>query len=132
MKLGAVREVAGADALRCGEFPEFGEFVGVRLLVDAVNGWLLPGLEFAGDELIGEEHEFIDELVGNVVLHPLESHGAAGFVEPDLDFRKLEIERSCGEAFFRRSDESSQAVWTRSESRSPFFGGFSRMANACL
>ena len=38
--------------------------------------------------------------MGNVVLHALESHGAAGFVQPDLDFRKFQIEGSGGEAFF--------------------------------
>ena len=100
MKLGTVREVAGTNALRGGEFPELGELVGVGLLVDAVNGWLLALLEFAGDEFVGEEHEFLDELVGNVVLHPLEPHGASGFVQPDFDFRKLQIEGSCGKAFF--------------------------------
>ena len=38
--------------------------------------------------------------MGNVVLHPLEPHGASGFVQPDFDFRKLQIEGSCGKAFF--------------------------------
>ena len=93
-------EVAGADALRGGEFPELGQLLGIRLLVDSVNGGLLAVLELAGDEFVGEEHEFLDELVGNVVLHPLEPHGAAGFVEPDFDFRKFQIEGSGGEAFF--------------------------------
>jgi len=99
LKLGTVGEVACSDALRGGKLAELGEFVRVGFLMDTVNGGLLPVLELAGDEFVGEEHEFLDELVGDVVLHALEAHGAAGFVEPNLDLGKLEIERSCGEAF---------------------------------
>lgn len=75
LEFGTVGEVSGADSLGGGEFAELGEFLGVRLFMNAVDGGLLPVLEFAGHKFIRKEHEFLDELMGNIVFHALEPHG---------------------------------------------------------
>ena len=61
--------------------------------MDSINGWLLLVFQFAGDEFVGEKHEFLDELVRNVVLHLLQPDRLTEFVETHLKLGKLEIER---------------------------------------
>ena len=68
MKFAALGEVAGADPLRGSEIAELQELLVVRFFVDTVERGLLAVLEFAGHQLVGEQHEFLDELVRDVVL----------------------------------------------------------------
>ena len=92
MKFAALGEVAGADSLRGSEITKFEELLVVRLFVDAVERGLFAVLEFAGHQLVGEQHEFLDELVRDVVLDFFQANGAAVFIQPNFDFRKIQLE----------------------------------------
>ena len=88
----AMTEVTRLHAVGGGEFPIVVELLGLRLLVDAVDVWLFAVLEMARDQLVGEKHQLLDELVGDVVLDQFELHGVTLLVEPDLNLGHLEIE----------------------------------------
>ena len=98
LQFAALREVAGAEAVGRGDFAEVGEPVGIGIFVDAIDGGRVAVLEFPGHDFIRREHAFLDELVGNVVLHLLQPRGAALVIEPHFHLGKIEIERAGGEA----------------------------------
>jgi len=77
----ALRSFVGA-----GLFLEVEEAVGVGVFVDAVEGGFVALVEDAGDGFVGDEHEFLDELVGFVVDFFFDASGGAVFVEDDGDF----------------------------------------------
>ena len=94
LDLDAIRQVAGLQAVAEGEFAEFLEPFGIGVGVDTVDRWEEPVLDLAGDDFVRREHEFLDELVGDIVLDLLEPDGMALVIQPDLDLRKIEIERA--------------------------------------
>ena len=66
--------------------------------MDAVKAGPPASLQFERDDLVGQEHEFLDELVRDVVLGLLEMGRDAELVDAHLDLGKIEIERALGEA----------------------------------
>ena len=68
--------------------------------MDPVDVGLALPLEVACHQFIGQEHQLLDELVGDVVLHFLELDWPAVLIEPDLHFWHLQVERPGGKAFF--------------------------------
>ena len=92
LDFGAAPEVTARDVMGEDFLAIFHEAFFVRLLVDAVDGGLLPRHEAGGDSFIGEEHEFLDELMGNVVLDLLDAKDAALFIEADFAFGEIEFE----------------------------------------
>ena len=72
----------------------------VRLLVHAVDGRRGGHAEEPGHGLVGCEHAFFDQLVGNVVFDPLEARGVPLLVEPDFHLGEVEVERAFLEALF--------------------------------
>lgn len=79
---------------------EFLEAFGVGGFMDAVDGGLAAEFDFAGDEFVGQEHEFFDELVGDVVFYFFEADGQAVGVKDDFDFGEVEVEGAILEAGF--------------------------------
>ena len=70
----------------------------VGLFVHAVDRRDGCHAEEPRDSLVGRQHAFLDQLVGNVVLDPLEPLGASLVVEPHLDLGEIEVERALVEA----------------------------------
>ena len=68
--------------------------------MDAVNVRLALILEVACYLLVGQQHELLDELVGDIVLNKFKLHGMALLIQPDLHFGHLKVESSGGEAPF--------------------------------
>ena len=60
-------------------------------------------IEMAGDGLIGEKHELLDQLMGFVGGLLLDPVGAAAFVEQNAEFGKIQIQRAGGKTPFPQS-----------------------------
>lgn len=78
---------------------EFLESIGIGRFVDAIEGRPAELFEAGGNGLVGQEHVFLDELVGNVVFDHFNPKDAAGVVEADFAFGKIKIEGSGAESF---------------------------------
>ena len=96
----ALGEVAAGEAHRLGLRAEFLQPVRIGILVDAVKAGPVAALEFERDDLVGQQHEFLDELVRDVVLGFLEMRGDAEVVDAHFHLGEIEIERALGEAAF--------------------------------
>ena len=93
-------EIAGLHSVGGGKLPVFIEFFRIGLFVDAVDIGLVAPLEMACHEFIGQKHQFLDHLVGNVVLDQLQLHGTTLTIKPDLHLGHFQIECPCGKAAF--------------------------------
>ena len=69
-----------------------------RLFVDAVNRLQVQLHQARRHRLVRQQHELFDQLVRNVVLHPLDARDPALFVEPDFALGKIQVERAGLEA----------------------------------
>ena len=92
-------EVARLHAVGGGKVAVLVELLRFGLLVNAVDVGLLAAFEVACDQFVGQQHQLLDELVGDVILDEFELGRPALLVQPDLDLRHLEIESAGGEAF---------------------------------
>ncbi len=70
----------------------------VGRLVDAVNRRAIQAHQPRGDGFIGQQHAFLDELVGDVVLDFLDAQHPAGVIQANLGFRKVQVQRAGLEA----------------------------------
>ena len=93
-----VGQVAGAQSHQPRLRPEVVQFLGVRLLVDAVDRLDTPTLDLLRDRLVGQQHKLLDQLVRLVALIPAHSAHAALGIEQHLVLRHIKIERACPEA----------------------------------
>ena len=93
-----VGQVAGAQPHQRRPRPEVVELLGVRLVVDAVDRLDASPLDFLRDSLVGQQHEFLDQLVRHVVLHPAHLAQSALGIEQHLVLRHVEIQRARPEA----------------------------------
>ena len=84
-----------AEALRV--LAEIAELLQVRIFVDAVSTRDLELAHVTGNRFVGRQHEFLDELVGDVVVNLLDTDRFALLVEPDLDLGEIQIERAVRE-----------------------------------
>ena len=66
----------------------------VRLLMHPVNRRHLLAHQPARHRLVGQQHEFLDQLMGNVVLHLLDALHPALFIQPDFHFGKIQVQRT--------------------------------------
>ena len=87
-------QIADLVAVAEDQLPIFRQLLRIGIFVDAINGWNEPVLQLARDGFIRREHELLDQLMGLVVLDPLELDRLALRVEPHFHFRKIEIERA--------------------------------------
>ena len=94
----ALGEVACLDAVGQQKLAIFLQAGFVRHLVDPIKGGTMLAVEVAGDGLVGEEHELLNELVGFVRRLFLDPVRAAAFVEEDAELGKIEIESAAGKA----------------------------------
>ncbi len=94
----ALGEVGDADAVGGELLAELVEFVGVGVVVHAVERGEFFAFGEAGEGLVGGEHELLDELVALVVLDALEAVGVALGVHEDLGLGHVEVERAVGHA----------------------------------
>ena len=93
-----VGQVAGAQPHQRRPRPEVVELLGVRLVVDAMNRLDASPLDFLRDSLVGQQHEFLDQLVRHVVLHPAHLAQSPIGIEQHLVLRHVEIQRARPEA----------------------------------
>jgi hypothetical protein len=116
-----LRQVADLDAEGGEELPELGELLLVGIVVHAVERGQVVAAGEAGDGLVGEEHEFLDELVALVVVDELDAVSVAGGVDEDFGLRHVEIEAAAGMRSRRR-----RLLANRPELADPFlqFGEF--------
>src|SRR6476620_3262249 len=91
-----MRKVSAVDAKGERRLPEFEHSIWIGFFEDAVDRGLLPSHQLACDELVRQEHQFLDKLVGDVVLDFFEAPRFSLGIQPDLYFRKVQIERTCG------------------------------------
>ncbi len=85
-----------------GEFGEFLDLARVGPFVDAVERRPSRGGEFPGDALVGQEHELLDDAVGEVALGGDDARHPALGVEPDIGIRQVEIHGPPGVPFPRQ------------------------------
>ncbi len=100
LDVGAVGEVAGVVAVLFGDEGVVGEARWIRIFMDAEDGGLGTFAEDFGDGLVGDEHAFLDELVGFRVDDLLGGAGASVFIEFDFDLGHFEVEGAVCEAVF--------------------------------
>ena len=94
-----MRQVAGIKSVTHHELAILGQFLRVGILVDTINRRYKPVLQLGRDRFIGGQHELLDQLMGLVVLDPLEPERSAGFsIDDDFHFREIEVERAVGKA----------------------------------
>ena len=93
-----VGQVAGAQPHHRRPRPKFVELLGVWLIVDAVDRLDASPLDFLRDRFVGEQHEFLDQLVRHVVLHPAHFAQPTLVVEQHFVLRHVEIQRARTEA----------------------------------
>jgi hypothetical protein len=92
-----LRQITGFDSVGDEEFPVFKQTRFVRHFVDAVEGGPAFMVEVAGDRLVGEEHELLDQLVrfiGRLFFNPV---GPALGIEEDTELGEIQIEGTLGE-----------------------------------
>jgi len=63
---------------------EFLEAFWIGRFVDTVEGGSSQRHETRGHSLIGQQHELLDQLVGEVVFEPLQAQDASLLIQPDL------------------------------------------------
>jgi hypothetical protein len=93
----ALIEVAAGHVVAEDFFAVFVQAGLVWLFVHAIDGRASEGHEAASDSFVGEEHVFLNKLVGDVVLDFFNADHAAAFVETDLHFRKVECQGASSE-----------------------------------
>ena len=98
LQFGSMTEIAGFHAVSGGQFTVFIELFRIGLFVNAVDVGLIAPLEMACHEFIGQEHQLLDQLVGDVVLDQFQLHGASLAIEPDFHLRHFQIKRPGGKA----------------------------------
>ena len=101
LELAAVGEVADfvAEALRV--LAEVFQLVEVGILMNPVETGNLRLAQMPGDGFVGDEHEFLDELVRDVIFNLLDAQRLAGFlVQADLDLREVQVEGTVGKPLF--------------------------------
>lgn len=98
MQFFASGEVANFDFVSEQKFPVFEEFGWIGRFMNAVEGGDLPTFQMGGNAFVGQEHEFFDELMGDVVGDFFEADGPTGGVAVDFDFGKVEVEGALLEA----------------------------------
>ena len=91
-----MRHIADFIAKGLGVFAKVAKLGQIRIFMNPVNPRDLGIANLACHGLVGRQHEFLNQLVRDVVDVFLNSRGPALFVEPDLDFRKVEIQRALG------------------------------------
>ena len=127
LELRAVGQTPASDAMKQRGFAKLGELFGIGLLVNALEGRLPALHEFACNEFIGQQHQLLDQLVGNVVFDLLEPQCPALSVQPDLHLGKFKIQRTRGKAlatqerrqFPRDGACASRLSWGRLNGRRP-------------
>ena len=77
--------------------PQIVEFFVVRLLVDPVHGLCPATLDLLRHGLVGQQHEFLDQLMGDVVLNSAHFADPPLRVEEHLVLRHVEIQRTGAE-----------------------------------
>ena len=80
------------------EFTVFLQAGLIGCFVNPVHGGPVPVIEMAGHGFIGQEHEFLDQLVGFVGGLFFNPVGSALGVEQDAKFWEIEIEGARGKA----------------------------------
>ena len=66
--------------------------LGIRLLVDAIEGGDATALEQLGDPLVGEDHQLLDQAVGLGLPHRVGADDLS-VLEPEIGLRALHVER---------------------------------------
>ena len=82
-----------------GELGEFLDLARVGLFMDAVERRPSRGGQLPGDALVGQQHELLDDAVGEGALGGDDVRHPAVGVEPDIGFRQVEIDRPPGVPF---------------------------------
>ena len=90
LDFGALAEVAAGHIVAQDLLAVFLEALGVGFFVNAMDGGASALDELDGHRFVGQQHVFLDELVGDIVLDLLDAGDPAGFVQPDLALREIE------------------------------------------
>ena len=79
------------SAIGGGEFPVLIELIGVWFFVNPIDIWLVAPLEVARHEFVGQEHQFLDELMRDVIFDQFQPDGTTIGIKPDLDLGHFQI-----------------------------------------
>ena len=94
LDFGALAEVAAGHVVAQDFLAVFLEAPVVGLFVNAIDGRAAgAGISRDRHRFVGEQHVFLDQLVRDVVLDPLDALDAAGFVQSDLALGEIQGER---------------------------------------
>ena len=78
--------------------PELVELLDVRLVVDTMDRLDASPLDFLRDSFIGQQHEFLDQLMRHIILYPTHFAQSTLSIEQHLMLRHVEIQRARPEA----------------------------------
>ncbi len=81
-------------AERQRELGEFLDLPRVGLFVDPVEGRAAGLGQLLGDGFVGQQHELLDDAVGDVALGREDARHPAALVEPDVGFGEVEVDGS--------------------------------------
>src|SRR5262245_13659746 len=94
-----MRQVSSIKSVTRHKLAILGQLLRVGILVNTINRWYEPVLQLGRDCFIRGQHELLDQLMGLVVLNPLEPKWSAGFsINDHFHFREIEVERAVGKA----------------------------------
>ena len=103
LHLGADGEVAAGQVVGHDFGAVFPQPSFIRSLVDPVDRGTIQGHEAGRDGFVGQEHELLDQLMGDVVVMPFDAQHPALVIQPDFGFRKIHFQRTGREP--RSADE---------------------------
>jgi hypothetical protein len=92
LHLDAIGEVAALDVMAEDVLAVFLEPPVVGGFVNAVESGAIQGHEPGGDGLVGQEHEFFDELMRGIVFDLFDAQDSAALVEPDFGFGEVKVQ----------------------------------------
>ena len=98
LNLFLLAQITAGDVLAEDVFTVFGETLWIRFLMDAIDGGRVAAHQFRSDGFIGEEHVFLDQLMGDIVLCLFDAQDFALFIEADLGLGEIEFQRAVLEA----------------------------------
>ncbi len=87
-----VIEIPGLNVVAEHFLPVFLEAAGIGFFMDAVDGGAFQVEQAGGYGFVREEHEFLDQLMRNVVLDFFDTGNRTVFVETNFHFGKVERE----------------------------------------
>jgi len=98
LHLGAPGKIAAFDAVGQHFLAIFLETQFIGRLVDPVERGPAALDQFGGDGLVCQKHEFLDQLMRNIISNLFDQKYAAFFIQTDFGFREIQIQRTGLEA----------------------------------